>query len=157
MKVIMATDGSKIARDALEWYMQTLHKDENQLYIVHVTDNRYSFETKDPVIPADQHLFVLGRQEEDKKAKAVVKEMESFLLHNKIHGEVNRLFGDVGEEIVKRAACVNASLIITGSRGLGVIRRTVLGSVSDYVVQHANIPVIVFKDKSFKSTSSIID
>ena len=34
-------------------------------------------------------------------------------------------------------------LIVIGSRGLGVIRRTILGSVSDYVVNHTHIPVVV--------------
>lgn len=51
-----------------------------------------------------------------------------------INGEVSLLYGDAGEEIVKKARQIGASLVVTGSRGLGVIRRTVLGSVSDYVL-----------------------
>lgn len=36
-----------------------------------------------------------------------------------------------------------AECIILGSRGLGTIRRTILGSVSDYVTQHMTIPVLL--------------
>ena len=48
-----------------------------------------------------------------------------------------------GEGICKVAKEVNADLIITGTRGLGSVRRTLLGSVSDYILHHAHVPVIV--------------
>jgi len=51
--------------------------------------------------------------------------------------------GSAGHSIVERAEKEQADLIVTGSRGLGVIRRTILGSVSDYVLHHAKIPVLV--------------
>ncbi|XP_062579748.1 universal stress protein Sll1388-like isoform X1 [Saccostrea cucullata] len=153
MKVLIATDGSEIARRALEWYMQNLHKEDNRLYIVHVTDNRYSFENKDPIIPTDQHFFVLEHQEKETKAKELINKMEAYIQDNRIKGEVNKLFGDVGHEIVKRAKDIDASLIITGSRGLGVVRRTVLGSVSDYVVHHSEVPVVVYTDKSLQGAN----
>ncbi|KAK3730944.1 hypothetical protein QZH41_008842, partial [Actinostola sp. cb2023] len=48
-----------------------------------------------------------------------------------------------GEAICKVAKEKNALLIVVGSRGLGTIRRTLLGSVSTYVVHHADIAVTV--------------
>lgn len=51
--------------------------------------------------------------------------------------------GAAGEVVVKTAKDERVSLIIIGSRGLGSIRRTILGSVSDYIVHHASTPVIV--------------
>lgn len=150
MKVLLANDGSKIAKDALEWYLQNLHRDDNRLYIAHVVDSRYGFENKDPVVPGDQHFFVLVHNEKEDKAKTLSAEMETFLKDNKISGEVNILYGDAGEEIVKRASEVDACLVVTGTRGLGVIRRTVLGSVSQYVLHHSNVPVAIYTDKCFK-------
>jgi len=52
-------------------------------------------------------------------------------------------FGNPGEEIVQTSIDENCDLIIVGSRGLGVVRRTIMGSVSDYVLHHANVPVTV--------------
>uniref|UniRef100_H2YBW7 UspA domain-containing protein n=1 Tax=Ciona savignyi TaxID=51511 RepID=H2YBW7_CIOSA len=48
-----------------------------------------------------------------------------------------------GEAIVKIATDENCDVIVMGSRGLGAVRRTILGSVSDYVIHHAKIPVII--------------
>lgn len=52
-------------------------------------------------------------------------------------------FEKPGELIVDVATREKASYIVTGTRGLGKIRRTMLGSVSDFVVHHANCPVVV--------------
>lgn len=58
--------------------------------------------------------------------------------------------GDPGEAIVHVAEKDSCDLIITGSRGMGVIRRTILGSVSDYVLHHAHCPVLICRHESYK-------
>lgn len=50
---------------------------------------------------------------------------------------------DPGEGIIRAAEELGADLIVIGSRGMGLVRRTILGSVSDYVLQHSHIPVAV--------------
>jgi nucleotide-binding universal stress UspA family protein len=54
------------------------------------------------------------------------------------------------EEIVALAKELGANLIVGGSRGHGVIRRALTGSVSDWVVRHSHCPVLVVR--SPKST-----
>ena len=51
--------------------------------------------------------------------------------------------GTPGEALCEMAKEHNADLVILGSRGLNKIRRTFLGSVSDYVLHHCNKPVLV--------------
>ena len=51
--------------------------------------------------------------------------------------------GPPGEMICKVAKQEGATFIVIGSRGTGTVRRTILGSVSDYVVHHAHMPVVV--------------
>jgi len=50
-----------------------------------------------------------------------------------------------GEVICRVAEEEHPTMIVIGTRGLGTIRRTILGSVSDYVLHHAKCPVIVCK------------
>ena len=51
-----------------------------------------------------------------------------------------------GEVIVETAAEEKATFIVMGTRGLGSVRRTLMGSVSDYVVHHAKCPVMICRE-----------
>lgn len=51
--------------------------------------------------------------------------------------------GHAGPAICELAAELGVSLIVVGSHGKGFLARTVLGSVSEYVVRHAPCPVLV--------------
>jgi len=53
--------------------------------------------------------------------------------------------GKPGEAICSVAKDEQATLVVMGSRGLSTVRRTLLGSVSDYVIHHAHCPVAVVK------------
>ncbi len=44
-----------------------------------------------------------------------------------------------------------ADLVVMGSRGLGGIRRALMGSVSDSVVRHAHCPVLVVRNEHRQS------
>jgi nucleotide-binding universal stress UspA family protein len=60
-------------------------------------------------------------------------------------GDAHLALGDPDKEIVKFAEDAHADLIVLGSRGLGRLRRALLGSVSDSVVRHAHCPVLVVR------------
>lgn len=53
--------------------------------------------------------------------------------------------GRASEEILKCAEEKKVNLIVIGSRGLGGFSRTLLGSVSDKVLNAAKVPVLVNK------------
>ena len=48
-----------------------------------------------------------------------------------------------GEVICKLAEDDNAHAIVVGARGMGILRKKLLGSVSEYCVHHTHIPVAV--------------
>lgn len=51
--------------------------------------------------------------------------------------------GKPGEVIADFAIMHQAKMIVKGSRGLNAVRRTFLGSVSDYIIYHCSLPVLV--------------
>jgi nucleotide-binding universal stress UspA family protein len=51
-------------------------------------------------------------------------------------------------EIVRLAEELGSGLVIVGSRGLGPVRRAVMGSVSGSVLRHAHCPVMVVRGKT---------
>ena len=60
-----------------------------------------------------------------------------------IHYVTKCEMGSPGEIICDVAEKEQVSTVIMGSRGLGMIRRTLIGSVSDYVLHHCDRPVII--------------
>lgn len=70
------------------------------------------------------------------KAKGVEVDVEGIMVNGK---------SLPGEKICEYAEKNNFDMIVVGSRGLGNIKKYVLGSVSDYVIKHATVPVLVVK------------
>ena len=66
-------------------------------------------------------------------------------------GSVKEAYLRIGERrdqaIIHLADEVGAGLIVIGSRGLGGMRRAMMGSVSDSVVRHAHCPVLVVRSE----------
>ena len=63
-----------------------------------------------------------------------------------LRGQVLQLHGSKpGEAIIEAADKEDVDLIVVGGRGHNTLRRTFLGSVSDYIIHHAHKPVIVCK------------
>jgi len=48
-----------------------------------------------------------------------------------------------GPAIIQAIKDHKANMVIMGNRGVGVLKRTFLGSVSDHVIHHSHIPVVV--------------
>ena len=61
-----------------------------------------------------------------------------------MEGRIVAVFGSQpGHVIVDKANEEHAQMVVMGTRGMGTVRRTLMGSVSDYVVHHAHCPVII--------------
>ncbi|PVD25156.1 hypothetical protein C0Q70_15654 [Pomacea canaliculata] len=84
-------------------------------------------------------------QDEEKRIKTFLETLGNKLKSHGIGGKVKSVGGSAGEVICKVANDERANLIVIGSRGMGTIRRTLLGSVSDYVMHHAHVPVLICK------------
>ena len=54
--------------------------------------------------------------------------------------------GEPEKEIVRLSEELGAGTIVIGSRGLGGLRRALMGSVSESVVKHAHCPVFVVRE-----------
>jgi len=82
-------------------------------------------------------------KEEEAKTKVLEEKMKELLKEKEIPGILRTAAGKPGEVICQVAEEETASMIVTGTRGMGKVRRTILGSVSDYLVHHSHCPVIV--------------
>jgi hypothetical protein len=61
--------------------------------------------------------------------------------------------GTPAAEVVDLAEGLGVGLVVVGNRGLGGVRRALMGSVSDTVVRHAHCPVMVVRKEEHQEHS----
>ena len=61
-------------------------------------------------------------------------------IHFKLRGES---YKNAGEGICRIAEDEKADLIVMGTRGMGAVKRALIGSVSEYVIRHSTIPCLI--------------
>lgn len=149
MKILLAVDGSKHSRWAAGWIARLPLKTRPKITAIHVTDFsalQGPFATP-PGIAGPELVNQTILQAEvrllEKRAKEIVAETKDLLASLDLQGQVKWLRGPVAETILRQAG--RDSLIVLGSRGTGVMKHLLLGSVSMRVVLHASSPVLVVK------------
>ncbi|CAG8618751.1 5710_t:CDS:2 [Ambispora gerdemannii] len=90
---------------------------------------------------------------ENQEASDILRPLAEELSSKGITSNVYTLKGDPKYQLLKLADNSHADLFVVGTRGLGLLKRNLLGSVSEHVVRHASIPVFVVKDKTRDNSS----
>lgn len=86
-------------------------------------------------------------QSNRQKSHQMLKDYAHVLQHEGIKVKAYALRGDAREAITDKVKEVNPDTVVVGSRGLGALKRTFIGSTSDYLVHHLECPVIIVKVK----------
>jgi len=74
-----------------------------------------------------------------------------------VHAQTNVVVGRVRREIVRAAREAQATFIVMGTSGREGLRRTILGSVAEWVVGHAPCPVWTVRHGSRPTAASVRD
>jgi nucleotide-binding universal stress UspA family protein len=137
--ILLATDGSEEVRLAAATAADVAERTGSELHVVHVGEVR-------PVYHPERHGYLARYEELQEQARRLLEEQieQVKAAGGKVAG-VHLEMGRPDEEIVVLGQEIGAGLIVTGSRGLGGLRRALMGSVSDSVVRHAHCPVMVVR------------
>lgn len=150
--LLMPTDGSKNSIRAFEWYKENLWQEGDKVLFLIASELPSMQTSKHSSVDFSSHYdqWAAEIHKAEEEARSVLTQFEKGHIPNKDEFKYRLLRdnGTPGEVIVKHAKKEKADYIVMGCRGLGKIRRTLLGSVSDYVVHHADIPVIVVPPSS---------
>ncbi len=150
-KILLAVDGSLESQLAGRTAVDLAKSNNSELHVVYVVPIDYAYQLTDleaynPDLP-DQ-LEHAAQEESQSRLNEQVR------IIREAGGEVVGTHARVGipeVEIVELAEEIDAGLIVLGSRGLGGMRRALMGSVSDAVVRHAHCPVLVVRQEGKNS------
>ncbi len=133
-KILLATDGSEDARRATEAAADLAGKSGSELHVVHVWHD----------VPGFAHAFVkreLRRQGQEILDEQVQKIEASGGTVTQAHLRGGR----TSDEVIELSEELGVGLLVVGSRGLGTVRRILIGSHSEEIVHHARVPVLVVR------------
>ena len=148
-KIVLATDGSREAQLAASTAADLANSTNSELHLLCVAPGNL-----DPVYHIHEGSL---RYETYQQALEAVKAEAQEVLDEQVR-KVREAGGSVKEAhlrlrigerrdqaIIHLAEELGAGLIVMGSRGLGGVRRALIGSVSDSVVRHAHCPVMIVR------------
>lgn len=134
MKFLVAYDGSDGARRALELAAR-LARLEDRVSVVSVAEG----------IPLFGHASSLPSPEQEESRQAQLLEAERMLTALGIGSSLVRRSGDPATAILELADELDVDVLVLGTRGMSVVERWLIGSVSSKVLQHARCSVLVVR------------
>ena len=147
MQVLVATDGSKFGKWALEWVARLPLAEPPSVKVIHILDLgalRAPFMVQ-PVVAGTERYLKAEVAKFLKQAKRTKAEAAALLKSFRLKGRVVTERGPIAATIVESAKR-GVQLVAIGSRGLDAIDRFMLGSVSTHVVHHVSCSVLVVRE-----------
>ena len=141
-RILLATDGSEEAELAALRAVDLADATDSELHVVHVGVVPIFLKSYPGTLGYDRKLY---EQIEEQSRVLLRKQSWRVKAAGGTVAGAHLKMGAVDLEIVALAEELGADLIVMGSRGLGGVRRALMGSVSDSVVRHAHCPVLVVR------------
>ncbi|KAA8493999.1 Universal stress protein A-like protein [Porphyridium purpureum] len=145
-KIMVTVDGSQHSDYALEWVFDNVYRPTDKLLLVHASAPPAIPEVGFGAVP--EHLYSEMIERNRQQTRHLLKRYEKMtkrIMHDRLHGKISIIHeqGHPKEVIVRIANQEKADIVVVASRGLGAIQYAVLGSTSQFLVNHLKMPVIV--------------
>jgi nucleotide-binding universal stress UspA family protein len=141
--VVVPIDASTHSEYTLQWALENVIKADSDLVLLlnarGLTLELQSYQAGQPDSSA---LDFVNHQSVSRSTELLQKFAKKLGAHG-VRTELITLAGDPRYTIVEKIHRVQPSLVVIGQRGMGSFTRAILGSVSDYIVHHAHVPVTV--------------
>ena len=135
-KVLVPLDGSKYSFKALEKARVLCEKFGSELIVITVVSDIVALNVDYKIDIISQNIA---------SAAQMLHQVELDFKDSNIKLTTLYKVGDITREIVEQAEKNDVDLIVMGSRGLGMLSRTFLGSISHKVINNTDRSVLVVK------------
>jgi nucleotide-binding universal stress UspA family protein len=139
--IVIATDGSPSALEAVEYGLELAAEQDAQPIFVHVAPATDVL----PVVGFGMGAPASAPHELDEHDRESLEEAVELAAEKGLEAKAELVRGNPAHAIVAYAESVDADLIVVGSRGRGTIAGALLGSVSRSVLHEAKRPVLIVR------------
>lgn len=138
-RIVVGVDGSEGSKRAVEWGAREARLHGARLELVHVYEAPFVHE---PLGGAEDVELIMGRAEEmaQRTLASVAAQVEGVPVQT-----IPLLDSSPAHALVEHSR--GADMLVVSARGLGPFRRLVLGSVSTQFAHHAEVPLVIIRDK----------
>ena len=150
-RILLASDGSESGAYATEVAVELSEKTHSELHVLYVGEDSTALlypQAADPAWVVQEDLTFLeeqGQQFEQVARQTLDAEVQKVREVGGTVAQAHLRMGTPAAEIVELAEELEVGLVVVGSRGLGGIRRALMGNVSNSVVRHAHCLVLVVR------------
>ena len=146
MKILLATDGSESARAAVDCLLRFPFPRNSEVTLLTVIDRNVFKNEEVSSINEEQRDELEETEKIVQLAAQKLLAEEATRLTGAGWSESRELrIGHPAEEIVRAAEQLDSDCVIVGSHGMSGVKRFLLGSVSDHVLQYAPCSVLIVK------------
>ena len=135
--ILVCVDACDHSLRAFNWYMKYFYQSDHKLALVHVYTR--------PEMAVWNPMYSDLLDEQLRISTKITEKFQQLCKERGLDAEVHSIpkAESIGQTICSYAKERHAACVVLGQRGLGAVKRTVFGSVSEYVLHHAHIPVVI--------------
>jgi nucleotide-binding universal stress UspA family protein len=148
--ILIPVDQSPHSSHTVKWAKKHFLRSGDLAVLIHVRPYQqvYLTDLGGDVLSAVESMETSARHASHELIRTFGRELmlhdEESLVGPMVKGFAIR--GDARSDILRKAKELHADAIIMGSRGLGTLKRALLGSVSDYIAHNASCPVVIVRE-----------
>lgn len=146
-RIIVAVDESEESMYALKWALHYLRLDSTDtLILCHSRRLPGGYEgLGGPGFVLTPDVAIALEKYQDRLNESVMQKARDIYSGSLAKVEEKIVKGDARDALCEAVKMVAADFLVVGSHGYGTIKRTLLGSVSDYCAHHAKCAVMIIK------------
>lgn len=139
-KILLPVDGSKTCNLSFEYAKTLAEKFGSEIIIVNVQNINTVVTWGVDSLAYKDNVF-----DPHKLAEEIIKDASKFFDGTGIEVTLKSAIGDPATQILKMAESEHCDVIVMCTHGMSATKRFLLGSVTNKVVHHAHIPVLVVR------------
>jgi nucleotide-binding universal stress UspA family protein len=141
--IVIPVDHSKHSEYTIQWAIDNILKENDLVVLLNARAQPFEFQSFHNGVHPDSTALDFYNHKSLSHSSELIQQYGKKLTALGIKTQGISMAGDPRYVVVEKIRQLQPHLVLIGQRGMGAFSRAILGSVSDYIVHHAHVPVTV--------------